>query len=158
VPATRKRVARSAPYSYRADPRVPAFPDDRPVFIFDGHCALCSRWVDLILRRDRARRYRLLPAQSALGRALYGHYGMDPVDYETNVVLVDGVALFKSEGSIRLAMDLGFPWSLAGVLRLLPRRLADRLYEWVARNRFRWFGRRDTCYLPGAVDRERFIA
>jgi predicted DCC family thiol-disulfide oxidoreductase YuxK len=153
-----KRPARSAPYSYRTDPRVPAFPDDRPIFIFDGHCVLCSRWVDLILRHDRARRYRLLPAQSALGRALYMHYGMDPVDYESNVVLIDGVALFKSEGSIRLAVDLGFPWSFAGILRLLPRRLADRLYEWVARNRFRLFGRRETCYLPSAADRERFIA
>jgi predicted DCC family thiol-disulfide oxidoreductase YuxK len=55
-------------------------------------------------------------------------------------------------------VGLGFPWSLAGILRVLPRRLADVLYEWVARNRFRMFGRRETCYLPRAVDRERFIA
>jgi predicted DCC family thiol-disulfide oxidoreductase YuxK len=68
------------------------------------------------------------------------------------------VALIKAEGSIRLAMGLGLPWSLAGILRVLPRRLADTLYDWVARNRFRIFGRRETCYLPRAVDQDRFIA
>jgi predicted DCC family thiol-disulfide oxidoreductase YuxK len=147
-----------APYSYRSDPQVPRFADDRPVFIFDAHCVLCSRWVELVLRYDRAGRYRLLSAQSVLGRALYVHYGLDPENYQTNVLLIDGVALFKGEGSIRLAMGLGLPWSLAGILRVLPRRLADRLYEWVARNRFRLFGRRETCYLPRSIDRERFIA
>ena len=147
-----------APYSYRSAPRVPSFPDDRPIFIFDAHCVLCSRWVELVLRYDRAGRYRLLSAQSALGHALYVHYGLDPENYETNILLIEGVALIKSEGSIRLAVGLGLPWSLAGILRVLPRRLADVLYEWVARNRFRIFGRRETCYLPRAVDRERFIA
>jgi predicted DCC family thiol-disulfide oxidoreductase YuxK len=137
---------------------VPAFPDDRPIFIFDAHCVLCSRWVDLVLRYDRAKRYRLLPAQSALGRALYVHCGLDPENFETNILLIDGMALIKSEGSIRLAVGLGLPWSLAGILRVLPRRLADALYEWVARNRFRMFGRREVCYLPRAIDRDRFIA
>jgi predicted DCC family thiol-disulfide oxidoreductase YuxK len=145
-------------YSYRNDPSVPAFPDDRPIFIFDAHCVLCSRWVEFILRFDRAHRYRLLRAQSELGRALYIHYGLDPEDYETNILLIDGKALIKSEGSIRLAMGLGFPWSITGILRILPRRYADALYESLARNRFRIFGRRHSCYLPRAMDRDRFIA
>jgi predicted DCC family thiol-disulfide oxidoreductase YuxK len=150
--------SRPAPYSYRSDPQVPPFPDDRPIFTFDAHCVFCSRWVELVLRYDRAGRYRLLSAQSVIGRALYVHYGLDPENYETNILLIDGVALIKAEGSIRLAMGLGVPWSLAGVLRVLPRRLADTLYDWVARNRFRISGRRETCYLPRAVDRDRFIA
>jgi predicted DCC family thiol-disulfide oxidoreductase YuxK len=152
------RRALQAPYSYRSDPRVPAFPDDRPILIFDGHCVLCSHWVERVLRYDRAGRYRLLSAQSALGYALYVHYGLDPENYETNILLIDGVALFKAEGSIRVAVGLGLPWSLAGILRVLPRRLADALYEWLARNRFRLFGRRETCYLPRRVDQDRFIA
>jgi predicted DCC family thiol-disulfide oxidoreductase YuxK len=135
-----------------------SLPDNRPIFIFDAHCALCSSWVELVLRFDRAHRYRLLPAQSALGRALYVHYGLDPEDYETNILIIDGKALFKSEGSIRLAMGLGFPWSMAGSRRILPRRFADALYEWLARNRFRPFGRRQHCYLPRAMDRDRFFA
>ncbi len=114
--------------------------------------------ANAILRYDRAGRYRLLCAQSALGRALYVHYGLDHENFETNILLIEGLALMKAEGSIRLAMGLGFPWSLAGILRVLPRRLADMLYDWVARNRFRIFGRRETCYLPCPVDENRFIA
>ena len=91
------RRALPAPYSYRSDPRVPPFPDDRPIFIFDAYCVLCSRWVELVLRYDRAGRFRLLSAQSALGRALYVHYGLDPENYETNILLIDGVALIKAE-------------------------------------------------------------
>jgi predicted DCC family thiol-disulfide oxidoreductase YuxK len=152
------RRALRVPYSYRSDPRVPPFPDDRPIVIFDAQCVLCSRWVEFVLRHDHAGRYRLLSAQSALGHALYVHYGLDPENYETNILLIDGVALFKAEGSIRMAEGLGLPWSLAGILRVLPKRVADALYESLARNRFRLFGRRETCYLPRSGDRERFIA
>ena len=105
-----------------------------------------------------AGRYRLLCAQSPLGRALYRHYGLDPQDYETNILLADGVAWFKSEGSIRMAEGLGFPWRLAAVFRILPLAWRDRLYETVARNRLRWFGKRATCYLPDPRFADRFIA
>ena len=141
-------------YSYRQDAAVPRFADDRPIIIFDGHCALCSGWARFVLRHDRRGRYRLLPAQTALGRALYVHYGLDPEDYETNILLTDGIAWFKSEGSIRMAEGLGWPWAAARVFRVLPLELRDRLYQSVARNRLRLFGRRRVCYLgePGQED------
>src|SRR6185437_9898117 len=101
------------PYSYRTDPAVPFFPDDKPIIIFDGHCVLCSRFARMVLRRDKAGRFRLLPAQSPLGEALYRHYGLPTPQYETNILLEDGQAWFKSEGSIRMLRRLGFPWSLA---------------------------------------------
>jgi predicted DCC family thiol-disulfide oxidoreductase YuxK len=139
------------PYSYRRDPAVPLFPDDRPIVVFDGHCAMCSRWAHMVLRCDHAGRYRLLPAQTPLGRALYVHYGLDPEDYETNIVIEDGRAYMKAAGVIRLAESLDFPFPLAKIFRWAPRRTADRLYEFIARNRFRVFGRNETCMLslPG---------
>jgi predicted DCC family thiol-disulfide oxidoreductase YuxK len=146
------------PYSYRGDPAVPAFPDDRPIIIFDGHCALCSGWAQFILRHDAPGLYRLLPAQSPLGRALYIHYGLDPQDYETNILIAHGVATFKSEACIRMAEGLGLPWSLAGICRVLPPSLRDRLYGVLARNRLRVFGRRATCYVPDHRYADRFLA
>jgi predicted DCC family thiol-disulfide oxidoreductase YuxK len=142
-------------YSYRQDAAVPRFSDDRPIIIFDGHCALCSGWARFVLRHDLRRLYRLLPAQTPLGRALYAHYGLDPEDYETNILIADGIAWLKSEGSIRMAECLGWPWSLARLLRVLPLELRDRLYQSVARNRLRLFGRRSVCYRgePGLEDR-----
>jgi predicted DCC family thiol-disulfide oxidoreductase YuxK len=146
------------PFSYRSDPAVPRFRDDRPIIIFDGHCAMCSGWARFVLRHDAKGAYRLLPAQSPLGRALYIHYGLDPKDYETNILVADGVAWFKSEGSIRMAEGLGWPWSLAGAFRILPEPLRDKLYELVARNRLRLFGRRETCYLLERGYEDRFLA
>lgn len=146
------------PYSYRSDPAVPAFPDDRPIIIFDGYCALCSGWAQFVLRHDRNATYRLLPAQSPLGHALYLHYGLDPEEYETNILIEDGIAWFKSEGSIRMAEGLGFPWSLAGCFRILPLGLRDALYGCIARHRFRLFGRRSTCYVPEKRFEDRFLA
>jgi predicted DCC family thiol-disulfide oxidoreductase YuxK len=142
-------------YAYRGDPAVPPFADDRPIVVFDGHCVMCSRFAQFILRHDRKQMLRLLPAQTPLGFALYRHYGLDPLDYETNILIEDGLAFFKSTGSIRIFERLGFPWSLASIFRLLPFPLREHLYDWIARNRFRLFGRRDVCYVaePGCEDR-----
>src|SRR5581483_3660561 len=89
-------------YSYRMDPNVPTFPDDRPILIFDGHCALCSGFVQFILRRDRAGRFRFLSAQSTVGQALYRHYELDPNIFETNILLENGRPWLKSEGTLRI--------------------------------------------------------
>ena len=146
------------PYSYRDDAAVPDFADDKPVIIFDGYCALCSGWAEFVLRHDRENRYRLVTAQSELGRALYVHFGLDPEDYETNILVEDGVAWFKSEGSIRMAVGLGWPWRAAAVFRVLPTAFSDWLYDKVARNRLRIFGKRKTCYVPTAEDADRFLS
>lgn len=148
----------SEPYSYRADPAVPAFADDRPIIVFDGNCALCSGWARFVLRNDRKGRYRLLPAQTPLGAAVYVHYGLDPVDYETNLLIQDGRLYVKSEGSIRMFEGLGLPWSLVRVLRVLPLSWRDALYGVMARNRLKWFGRREVCFLGEAGWQDRFLA
>lgn len=146
-----------APYSYRSDPSVPAFPDDRPIIVFDGVCVFCSAWAKFVLRHDTAARYRLLTAQTALGRALFVHYGLDPDDYETNLLIEDGRAWAKSTGTLRMLEGLGRPWSWLAVLGVIPERWRDRAYDLVARNRYRLFGRGDTCLVPTPEVRSRFL-
>lgn len=147
-----------AAYSYRTDPAVPGFADDHPVIVFDGECIFCSGWVNFVLRHDKHGRYRFISAQSPLGQALYRHYGLDSRSFETNILLEDGIAHLKSEGSLRMAAGLGFPWRLACLLRVLPRRIRDPLYERVARNRYRIAGRRTACFVPAPEHRARFLA
>ncbi len=144
-------------YSYRTDAAVPAFADDKPLIIFDGECVFCSAWVQFILRHDKAARYRFLAAQSPLGEALYRHYGLNERNYETNILIEDGRAHFRSRGTIRMVSGLGLPWSLANGLRLLPQGLADRFYGFIARNRLRIAGRRATCFVPDAEQKGRFL-
>ena len=150
-------IADLAPYSYRDDPSVPAFPDDRPIIVFDGHCVLCSGWAQFVIRRDRTARFRLLAAQTPLGAALYEHYGLDATDYETNILIEDGIAWFKSESTIRILIGLGLPYSMVRALRVLPLALRDRGYNVIARNRFRLFGRSDACFRPTPEIQERFL-
>jgi len=149
---------RREPYSYRLDPDVPPFPDDRPIFVFDGKCVLCSRSTRFLLAHDRERRLRFVVAQSPLGAALYRHYGLKRQDYESNIVLEKGRARTLSDGSIRLFEIVGFPWSLMAALRLVPVVLRDWIYEILARKRLLWFGAQETCYAPASADRERFLS
>ena len=148
---------KAMPYSYRFDPNVPSFPDNRPIIVFDGYCALCSGWAALVLRHDKRGRYRLVTAQSPLGQALYRHYNLDPEDYETNILIEYGVPWFRSTGSLMMLAGLGGPWRAARVLLVLPVAVRDWLYERLARNRLRWFGRRSDCYAPTAAERARFL-
>lgn len=144
-------------YGYRQDPSVPAFPDDHPIIIFDGHCVLCSRFARFVLRHDTQAVFRLMAAQSPVGQALYRHLRLDPVTFGTNVLLQDGQAWFKSAGAIRMFTQLKFPWSLCAVLKIVPALLLDRLYDLIARNRLRWFGSSSTCFSPDPKDQDRFI-
>jgi predicted DCC family thiol-disulfide oxidoreductase YuxK len=145
------------PFSYREDPAVPGFPDDHPIIIFDGHCVLCSGFAGFVLRHDKRATFRLMAGQSPLGQAIYRHLGLDPTNFETNILLYQGRAWYKSQGSLKIFQLLGFPWSASVMLKAIPAPLLDRLYNLVARNRLKWFGRRDQCFLADPTQRDRFL-
>ncbi|MGR9224003.1 thiol-disulfide oxidoreductase DCC family protein [Rhizobium leguminosarum] len=146
-----------AAYSYRSDADVPDFADDQPLIVFDGACVFCSGWVKFVLKHDKRQRYRFLAAQTPLGAALYRHYGLDARDYETNILIEEGRGFFKSDGTIRMVAGLGFPYSLVKIFRLLPRPVADALYEFIARNRLKIAGRQ-SCMVPTPEQRRRFVS
>ena len=152
-----QRLAERAPYSYRTDPKVPPFPDDGALLVFDGVCVLCSGSAKFILKRDRARRFRFTTAQSPLGQALFAHYGLDAQAFETNLVLFEGRAYGKLDTVILAGRLLGGVWRMLTVLRVLPRPLGDWLYDRVALNRYRLFGRTEACMMPPPEWRDRFI-
>jgi predicted DCC family thiol-disulfide oxidoreductase YuxK len=132
-------------YSYRQDGAVPTFPDDRPLFIFDGVCVLCSSGAAWLMRHDKHRRFRYTSAQSQLGQALYRHYG---VSLDETYLLLDGGAVFgKSDGYLRMVAVLGGAWSLWRVFSLIPRLIRDSLYGVIARHRYQWFGKTECCAL-----------
>ena len=156
------QVHRTASERYRTevmstDAVIPALPKTDPVLIFDGDCAMCSRSVQLVLKLDRAARFRFLPVRTPLGETTYRDLGLDPQTPDTAVLLVNGNAYVKSDAILRAAIHLGFPWAIARVALLIPERWRDAIYDVVARNRKR-FQRSDRCYLPKPGERERFLA
>ncbi len=145
-------------FSYRDDPAVPSFPDDRPVIVFDGVCALCSGFVRFVLRHDPEGRFRFVPAQSALGTALYRHYGLDPENWESNLLIADGRLYLRSEAAIEITSRFGGLWRIVTGLRVVPRAWRDRLYDLIATHRYRWFGQHDYCAVPDPALADRFLA
>ncbi|HEV7391523.1 MAG TPA: DCC1-like thiol-disulfide oxidoreductase family protein [Burkholderiales bacterium] len=147
----------STPYSYRTDSNVPRFPDDGPLIVFDGLCIFCSAFIKMVLRHDRREAFRFVLAQSALGQALYQHYRLDTRVFETNLVIVDGRVYTKLDAFVQVAKRLALPWRLLAVVQVLPRFFADRLYDVIARNRYRLFGRTDHCMVPPQHVQTRFL-
>jgi predicted DCC family thiol-disulfide oxidoreductase YuxK len=143
-------------HSYREDPAVPAFDDRRPLFIFDGVCVLCSGGANWIMRRDTRARVAFTPAQGAIGRALYAHYGIK-MD-ESYLLIANGRAFTASRGYLELCRVLGGWWRTLRVAAIIPEPLQDRLYALIARNRYRWFGKADYCALLTAAQRSRLLS
>ena len=145
-------------YSYRADPVVPKFDDSHPVIVFDGVCELCNGFARFVARRDTAAIFRFTHAQAALGQGLYRHYGLNPTEFETSLLIMDGRAYDKLDGFSQIARRLGLPWSLLGhAMRPLPAVIGDPLYNLIAQHRYRLFGRHDVCAVPDPSWAKRMI-
>lgn len=135
----------------------PAPEDPDGLVLFDGVCVFCSRWVRFVLRLDRERRFRFLAIQSERGRALAVRHGINPDAPETNAVVIGGRIFFKSDAALIVLGRLPATAPLAA-LRIAPRRLRDPVYDLIARNRYRIFGRSDRCMVPEPADRARFLS
>ena len=127
-----------------------------PILFFDGVCGLCNRFVDLILKADSRDRFRYAPLQ---GKTAQGMPGLrDQVEDPQSFVYLEEDRLYEQSNAVLLALRrLGGAWRLIAVLYVFPRPLRDFVYRIVARNRYRWFGKRDACRLPTPEEQDRFL-
>jgi predicted DCC family thiol-disulfide oxidoreductase YuxK len=132
-------------------------PREHAIVIFDGLCHFCDRSVQFILARDRRAYFRFAPSQSETARTLLDRAGLPEAPGTIVLIDADGSWL-RSTATLRIARALGFPWSLFAVLLWLPRVVRDPVYALVARNRLRWFGRRDACRIPTPDEASRFLS
>lgn len=136
---------------------VPAMSSGSSVVLFDGHCNLCCGTVVFILRRDPGGRFRFASLQSHAGQNLLRRAGYPPDTLETVVLIENERAFDRSTAALRIARRLGSAWPLLYAFILIPRPLRDAVYAWVARHRYRWFGRRDQCLVPTGDMAGRFL-
>jgi len=131
--------------------------EDKNVIVFDGVCVLCSCFFSFVLRRDRQKQFSFLTAQSERGEALYAHYNLKTEDYDTNLVIIQGELYERLHGFFKVMQLLGMPWRMLSIFRFLPDPFLDWAYYRIARNRYKLFGKRDSCLVPDENLRARFI-
>jgi len=130
---------------------------DGPVIVFDAMCVLCSANAAFVLRHDSGGRFRLASIQGEVGAALYRRCGIDPASPETLIVVEGGRALRDSDAVLAIWAGLDWPWNWLAAFRLVPRALRDPVYRWIARHRYRLFGKRDSCWLPTPEQARRML-
>jgi predicted DCC family thiol-disulfide oxidoreductase YuxK len=131
------------------------WPDD-DVILYDGVCVFCSRWIRFIAARDLDARFRFTAIQSDYGQRLAQAFGINPADPDTNAVIHGGTAHFKSDAALTVLSNLP-GWQWVRVLRAFPKPLRDAVYNLVATNRYRIFGKYDVCFLGDASFRSRVL-
>lgn len=139
-----------------------SIPESNPIVLYDGVCGLCNRLVQFLLKYDKHDRFRFASLQSAFAAPLLKRHGADPHDLDTVYVVIDydqpsERLLARSDAILFLADHLGGIWKLATVGRVLPKTLRDAMYRMVAGNRYRVFGKHESCLLPEASHRQKFL-
>lgn len=147
----------SLDYSYVGVVELDGWDGKQPLIVFDGACVLCSFFAKWVIRQDQKQVFLFSTAQSTLGQKLFHHYGLDARDFETNLVIIDGVLFERLHGFFAICKLLGAPTSYFTILDIFPDFFLDWLYERIKRNRFALFGKQDSCLVPDEVMKHRII-
>ena len=136
--------------------------EPNPIVLYDGVCGLCNRLVQFLLRHDYRDRFRFASLQSEFSSKLLRKHGLDPHDLDTVYVVKDYSLpnerlLARSDAILFMLNQLGGIWILSGAARVLPRAVRDLAYKFVARNRYKVFGKHESCVLPEPQHRARFL-
>ncbi len=139
-------------------------PEPALLILYDGVCGLCDRTVQFLLAVDGTATFKFAPLQSEIAAQVYQrHFRKKPLEFESIIFVKDyrtsrEIILEKSDAAIEILIILGGYWRLLGIAgKFVPRMIRDRVYDWIAKNRYRWFGKFDQCRLPSPETRDRFL-
>ena len=132
--------------------------DSNIVVLFDGVCNLCNGAVQFLIRRDRNNIFKFAALQSDPAHALLKGYRVKANQFDSIVIVKEGRVYERSDAVLILASALGFPWNLVIAGKVFPRWIRDGIYNFIARNRYRIFGRRESCMVPNAALKEKFLS
>lgn len=136
-------------------------PRDKPIIVFDGVCVLCTANAQFVLNADKAGTFRLASMQSDVGSCLMVENGINTEDPESFVLLdaaQDGGRVWiDSDAVLCMWSALGWPWRVGAIFKIVPRFVRDAIYRLVASNRYKWFGKREECWVPDKEQAARIL-
>ncbi len=131
---------------------------DKKIILFDGVCNLCNRAVQFVIKRDKNDVFRFAPLQSEIGAQLIKERSIDITRIDSIILIEPSIAFYvKSDAALEIGRSLGGIWKLLGIFDWIPRVFRDGIYDLIARNRYRWFGRKDTCMVPTPELKQKFL-
>lgn len=134
------------------------FPKDKKIILFDGVCNLCESSVQFIIQHDKKDVFRFVALQSELGKKIVQYIGIESVNLDSILLYNPGVAYhYKSNAAIEIAKDLTGVYQFATIFRILPTSIRDKIYDYVAKNRYHWYGKKESCLLPTNELKSKFL-
>lgn len=131
--------------------------NQKPIFLFDGYCNLCNGAVDFILKNEKSSEILFCSLQSEAANVLLKKFNIDSKDLQTSYFIIQGNLYEKAAGSIIIAEFLKRPWSYLSVFGFLPIGFLNLIYNFIAKNRYRFFGKKETCRIPTESEKNRFL-
>ncbi|GAA0880552.1 thiol-disulfide oxidoreductase DCC family protein [Algoriphagus jejuensis] len=130
---------------------------DKSVILFDGVCNLCNSSIDFVLKRDKKNRFLVGALQSEKGTKLLSRFDSNPEYLDSLVLIEKDQIYFRSTAALRIAKKLTGLWPLLYGIIIVPAILRDAVYDWIGKNRYRWFGKKNTCRLPSPAEKAKFL-
>ncbi|EIA07555.1 thiol-disulfide oxidoreductase DCC family protein [Flavobacterium frigoris] len=133
-------------------------PHNKKIILFDGVCNLCSTAVQFVIKNDKKDLFRFVALQSDLGQRIIKHIGIDTKTTDSIILYEPGIAYYiKSEAALEIAKYLSGGLALLSIFKVLPTALKDSLYDYIARNRYKWYGKKDNCMIPTPELKSKFL-
>ncbi len=129
---------------------------NKSIIFFDGVCNLCNSSVQFILKRDTNKKFMFASLQSDVAKKLLLHKNVKN-NFDSIILLDKGKIYNKSIAILKIGKTLGFPYSLGSIFFIIPKFIRDFIYDWIAKNRYKWFGKKDSCMIPTKEYLERFL-
>lgn len=134
-------------------------PKDKKIILFDGVCNLCNASVQFVIKRDTKDVFRFVPLQSELGEKILNHIGINREQTDSIVLYEPGKAYFyKAEAALKIIDEFGGLYYLLNILQIFPKFISNAVYDYIAKNRYRWYGKQESCMMPTPELAAKFLA
>ena len=132
--------------------------ENNKIILFDGVCNLCNSSVQYVIRRDKSNAYRFAALQSEIGKKLVEQRGIVTSQIDSIILIEPGVAYYtKSTAALKIAQSFGGVWQLTSVFEWIPEKIRDWVYDYIAKNRYKWYGKKDACMIPTPELKSKFL-
>jgi len=133
-------------------------PKDKKILLFDGVCNLCNTSVQFVIKHDKTDIFRFVPLQSELGIKIINHIGIDTKHTDSFVLYEPGKAYYyKAEAALKAVAEFGGMYSLLQIFHVLPKFISNAVYDYVAKNRYKWYGKQESCMIPSPELKSKFL-